>query len=657
MAMNDLLTIGTSGVTSSQRLLMTSSNNISNVNTPGYTLQRTFYTADVMGGVREGYTERVINNFAQSQMFRDLSTYRNREAFLQEVSNIDTILSDDALNISPKIDDLFTQLHAVTDNPTALSTRELALSQFGALSDRYKTLSDQYTIQENAINEDLEVKADEVNVLLRNIHEINQEIQALGGSPLDGDKATLADKRDQAIKELSELMAINTVDDPNGTRLVFLQSGQSLVLAGDVAQINMVLGDPDNTQREMTLSLAGVPRVIGYDDIGGKIGGLMEYRKSVMDVSRNQLGQLAIASMDAFNSQNRLGMDLNGDLGLDIFTLPTFEGRELSSNTGTGQIDGSFLPGQGDEVTAYDYRVTFTSATTFEIQRYEGDKPIDAVVAGSTPPTNFEIDGMELDLSSGGFAAGDRFILQPTRDAAVQMTVAMTQPEKLAFAAPIRVERELNNRGSADITIDDIYDTDPATSYFTSPGGYDINGPHEVRINAAGDYEIYDGTGTLMGTAPAASAGQQVFASAGLTPDPGFDINIDGDAMQGDVFNVGYNTEGFNDNFNALQFVNLQQQDVVRKSLATTGDNKMTMNDAYASLVSFVGGKTSEARVSMAAAQSLFEQSEQRHLSISGVNLDEEAANLVRFQQAYAASAQVISVAQDTFNTLLGAVR
>ncbi len=658
MAMNDLLTIGSSGIAAHQRLLMTTGNNIANVNTPGYSLQRTFYTADTLGGLREGYTERVLNGFAQAQMFRDTSTLANRNAFLESVSYIDTILSDDALALSSKFDDTFTQLHATTDNPTALSTRELALSQFNALTDRYRTLNEQYQIQEKNLSQDITEKINEANALISNIADINKEIVAAGGNnPLDGKVATLADKRDQAIKELAELVDINSINQDDGSTLVFMRSGQALVLQDDKAVLAVADGDPDTTQKEMTLSLSGSARIIGREDIGSTVGGLMEYRKTTLDISRNQLGQLSIAMSDAFNTQNHLGMDLNGDLGGDIFTLPTFSGKEFSTNTAAGTISGSFIPGSGSEVTPYDYRVTFTSATAFEIQRYDGDQPIDTAISGSIPPNNFQLDGLDLDFSAGPFAAGDRHLIQPTRDAAASMAVSMSQPERLALASPIRVESELNNRGNAAISIDSIYDTDPATSNFTLPGGYDVNGPAEVRVNAAGDFEIYDGTGTLMATAPAASGGQQLLANAVPALSPGYDINIDGDVQEGDVFTMGYNTEGFNDNYNGLRFVDLQQQDLVRKSLATGGDNKMTMNDAYASVVSYIGGKTSEARVATAAASSLLEQSTLRHNSISGVNLDEEASNLIRFQQAYAASAQVISAAQETFQTLLSSVR
>ncbi|WP_432467969.1 flagellar hook-associated protein FlgK [Agarivorans sp. Z349TD_8] len=657
MAMNDLLTIGSSGLAAHQRLLMTTGSNIANVNTPGYSLQRTFFTADTLGGVRDGNTSRVLNGFAQAQMFRDTSTLANRNAYLDSVSQIDAIVSDDALSLSSKFDDMFTQLHATTDNPTALSTRELALAQFDALTDRYRTLNEQYQLQEKNISQDLIEKANESNALIVNIADINKEIVASGGNPLDGDVAVLSDKRDQAINDLAELIDINTIVQDDGSTLVFMRTGQALVLQDDYTTLSMVDGDPDSTQKEMTISLAGSSRIIGHEEIGSTIGGLMEYRKTTLDVSRNQLGQLSISMADAFNAQNKLGMDLNGDIGADIFTLPTFAGKEFSTNTAAGSISGSFISGKGSEVTPYDYRISFLSASTFEVQRYDGDSTVGSVVNGSIPPTAFELDGMEWDFSSGPFAAGDKHLIQPTRDVAAQMTVSMSQPEKLALAAPIRVERDLVNRGNATISIQSVYDTDPTTSDFTVPGGYDPAAPHQVVINAGGDYEIYDDSGTLLATAAAATAGQQLFANAVPPLTPGYDINIDGDVQEGDVFTMDYNTDGFNDNYNALRLVDLQQKDLVRKSLASTGDNKMTMNDAYASLVSFIGGKTSEARVSASAATSLLEQSTQRHNSISGVNLDEEASNLIRFQQAYAASARVISTAQETFQTLLSSLR
>ncbi|RKF19631.1 flagellar hook-associated protein FlgK [Alginatibacterium sediminis] len=666
MASNSLLSIGTSGVIAHQRMLMTTGNNISNINTPGYSLQRTFFQSDVLGGVRDGNTQRVVNSFYQAQVWRDTSGFNNKNAYLESISNLDYIVSDDSLSLSNQFDSMYAGLHAMADDPRALSTRELSLSGFSTMQQRYANLNDQYRIQSDANNNDLKGKVQESNDLIREISDLNKQIKAYAENPVDGGVAILQDKRDEATRKLSELVEVNVIGNEDGTSLVFLKSGQSLVLEQDYATLSMEDGDPDKTKLDFHISVAGTSRKVPFENVGGAIAGLMEYRAEVIEVSRNQLGQLAIAMADAFNTQNALGMDLNGDIGGDIFELPSFDGKAFSTNPSTGQISGSFVAGEGSDVLPYDYRIQFTSANTIEVQRYQGETPIGTPelhdFTAPVPPstaTEFFIDGLEFDMSGGPFAATDKFLIQPTRDASAALQMAMTQPEKLALAAPVRAERDINNRGNASVTIDDVYSTQAGGSAFIPPGSYDINYPSSVEINAAGDYEIYDGNtpAVLLGTAPANSNGQNLFASAGITPDPGYDININGDVQEADTFSLGYNTDGYADNFNALKMVDLQQADTVRKSIASTGDNKMTMNEAYASLVSFVGGKTSTARADVAANDALLTQSLNRHYSVSGVNMDEEASNLIRFEQAYAASSQIIAAAKTTFDTLLSSIR
>lgn len=653
-----LLQIGSSGVMAHQRQLVTTGNNISNVNSEGHSVQRTRYAAEEVGGVGRGHTERVVDQFAQAAVWRDTTTLANRQAYLDSVSAIDAILSDESLSLGGKLDGMFSSLHAMNDDPTSLTTRSLSIAQFQAIADRFYDMSEQYRVQQAAINNDMDEKVSEVNHLVSNIAQMNDQITAFNEPYESGALDTLLDERDAAIRELSELVQINVVENPKGAKLIYMNNGTSLVLERNFATLELEHNDPDNTKMDLSVVLGAGKTDITAELAGGKIGALMEYQSSDLDTSRNQLGQLALAMGDAFNRQNALGMDLNSELGGDIFALPSFEGMNYSHNSGTGAINGSIIGGEGANLTHYDYEVTFTSATDFEIQRFNGGEPVGDPEVGTVPaaPNTFEIDGLALDMSAGGaFAMNDRFILQPTRYAARTLSVSISEADKLALAAPVRVEGSLSNTSKAQIELSQVTDTDPATSSFTLPGGLDSSAPHQVQVNASGDYEIYDANNNLLGTATATAGNDCIFTSAGLSP--GFDVCINGEAMPGDVFNITYNTNGYADNFNGLRFVDMQQEDLVRKGLATSGDSAMTLNEAYSSVVSYIGGKTSEARIDVDAAKALLTQSENWYNSISGVNLDEEAANLVRFQQAYAACAQVVSVAQSTFDTLLASVR
>ena len=244
----------------------------------------------------------------------------------------------------------------------------------------------------------------------------------------------------------------------------------------------------------------------------------------------------------------------------------------------------------------------------------------------------------------------------------------ITRPEDLALASPLKAEKTTDNIGSADIKLGGVFNTGAGSGFGTNT--LDPAAPQVVKINNSGDYEVYDQVGTLMGVAPAASKGQNLMAALQLPPPtggpvylnpkqtPGYEFSITGTVNAGDSFKLSYNSNGFADNSNGLALAELQNKDLVRKSTngGTTND-KMTFNQAYSGLVMEVGNNTSQAKTLLKANESKLIQSTGIFESVSGVNLEEEAANLIRFQQSYAASAQIVSTAKTIFDTLLSSVR
>lgn len=664
---SDLLGIGTSGVMAQQRLLQTTSNNIVNVNSQGYVRERTLIYTNANGlGTGDMLTERVINAYAQGEVRRDTSAFYASSTRYQQLANTDTLLGDTSNSVGAAISSYFEGFHTANEAPADISGRKTTLSGLSGMVNRFHTLSAQLDKQTDTINTTIEDEAKRVNSLINSINDLNQAIIRTQGTPEEN--LMLFDQRDEAIRQLSEKMEIRTVPQDNGSMLVNMSTGHSLVLNGSVAQLSVVPGNPDARESELQLVMDPNKVALNDKDIGGGIGGLFSARND-LEPAKRELGQLAAAMADAMNQQNRLGMDLDNELGGDLFSLGTSDGLPYSQNTGNAAAKVSFVPGKGTEVTTFDYEVQFSSATGYEVFSVDKDGNRTSLATGTTPPATVQVagHGIQFDLS-GTPAAGDRILLQPTKRAAAGLDQLVTRAEDLALASPLKADKGKNNFGSGEIKLTGITNTGAGSGFGTN--SLDPASPQVVKIDGSGNYQVYaaDGT-TLIGVAPAASKGQNLMAAlenplggpkvyATPTQTPGYEFSITGKVEANDSFTLSYNTDGFADNANGLALAELQNKDLVRKSSnAGTSNDKMTFNEAYSSLVTGVGNTTSQAKSQLKADETKLTQSRGIFESVSGVSLEEEAANLIRYQQSYAASAQIVSTAKTIFDTLLSSVR
>ncbi|WP_431417543.1 FlgK family flagellar hook-associated protein [Aeromonas dhakensis] len=664
---SDLLGIGTSGVMAQQRLLQTTSNNIVNVNSQGYVRERTLIYTNANGlGTGDMLTERVINAYAQGEVRRDTSAFYASSTRYQQLANTDTLLGDTSNSVGAAISSYFEGFHTANEAPADISGRKTTLSGLSGMVNRFHTLSAQLDKQTDTINTTIEDEAKRVNSLINSINDLNQAIIRTQGTPEEN--LMLFDQRDEAIRQLSEKMEIRTVPQDNGSMLVNMSTGHSLVLNGSVAQLSVVPGNPDARESELQLVMDPNKVALNDKDIGGGIGGLFSARND-LEPAKRELGQLAAAMADAMNQQNRLGMDLDNELGGDLFSLGTSDGLPYSQNTGNATAKVSFVPGKGTEVTTFDYEVQFSSATGYEVFSVDKDGNRTSLATGTTPPATVQVagHGIQFDLS-GTPAAGDRILLQPTKRAAAGLDQLVTRAEDLALASPLKADKGKDNFGSGEIKLTGITNTGAGSGFGTN--SLDPASPQVVKIDVSGNYQVYaaDGT-TLIGVAPAASKGQNLMAAlenplggpkvyATPTQTPGYEFSITGKVEANDSFTLSYNTDGFADNANGLALAELQNKDLVRKSSnAGTSNDKMTFNEAYSSLVTGVGNTTSQAKSQLKADETKLTQSRGIFESVSGVSLEEEAANLIRYQQSYAASAQIVSTAKTIFDTLLSSVR
>ena len=664
-----LLNIASAGVRSSSELLQTTSKNITNVNTEGYVRERTEFTTMVDNQVGRGETYRLLNEFAQSQLNRDTSNKSFFDQFVTEANRVDTIFSEESNNLSTGINSLFNNVQEALNQPSSTVARSLVMTDAQSLVDQMDRLSGIVLEQQGIVNEQLEIFSEEANSLIQNINTLNQEIAVVNGTNNASDASSIYNQRDLAIRELSELVDIETLDGPNGEKLVFMGSGESLVMENGTFNLFSLSGDPDPNFKELTLDVNGgkaVPLEIDATKLKGKIGGLLAFRDDILVPAQNQIGQMGLAIADAFNEQNKLGMDANGELGGDIFNIPTVGAYAYQANTGGASLTATLEAGKGSELPASDFIVTYTAnANEVSIQPIDNKgEPIGSASLATIPPsgvidsddiTSGESFGLQIDVAGTG-NTGDQFQIKLNSEAATHISLATSRGEDLALASPIRTANSIDNVGTASISAGEV--TSVTSGGFNTTPGLANGDITLVKTGTANEYQITDANGTTTFTVTPPAEG--VLAQAGAPySNYGFDFDIEGTPATGDTFTLEFNEGGFDDNRNGLKLADLQNGELVRKNVVTTAtaDNHETFNQAYSGLASDIGVVTGQAITSASAFDALAEQSEAWYESLSGVNLDEEAANLLRFQQSYSASAQVLAAAQEIFDTLLSAAR
>lgn len=706
----DLFSIGKSGVNASNQLLNTAGHNIANVNTEGFVRERTSFQSQLTGGVGQSTTERVLNVFAQNQLRRDTTLQSEHENFYNKTSVIDNVLASEANSISSSMSRFFAAVQTATDDPTSLAGRQLVLGEAESLVGQIGTVSSFLRDKEKELNLEVNSNIENVNSLVRQITDFNNAIVVNQANNPNDEPGTLKNQRDNAVLELASLMSIETRENSknDGRVMVNLTSGESLVLQDGSFNVLKVENDADLKYVSLQLVSSGKPTTLNINEskLGGAIGGLLRYRDDVLETSRRELGQIALALTESINTQNRQGMDLDQQLGSDVFSLPEFTGLNYPDNANnTSSVTGRIAAGAAGEITSADYQVTINSVapdspSTLDITvtALNADGTIIKDADGNDISQNYPtvnansgaftqvLGGVELEFSSGSnYTSGDQFLIQPTKNTADQIEVLMSRPEDLALASPIRVDTAISNLGDAELVSAKVTNTFVDNSFAeTSASGFDglggvhgpgnsptgvggVGAPAQIFFTANDEYEVRDSSGNTITTVAGVTSLTNLLAQAEKTVSwpaqfsalddyPGFDLSLQGVPKAGDTFTIGYNTDGLNDNRNGLTVADLQNQNTMKINNSGSGA-PASFHEAYANIVSDVGQQTASADIALQAADALKSQSSDWFQSVSGVSLDEEAANLVKYQQSYAAAARLLSTAQNLFDTILAVVR
>ncbi|PKH09549.1 flagellar basal body rod C-terminal domain-containing protein [Moritella sp. Urea-trap-13] len=659
--MTSLLQIGTSGVLGHQQTLNTTGNNISNVNTDGYSRQRTQHHSQTDNmGLARSVTGREINKFAQAELLIDTSAFSNQEKFLDEITRTDQILSDKSNNMGTGVSQLFESFHTANDDPTSISNRQLAITDAQTLSISFRNVGKQLSNQAKTANSEIAEKPALLNSLIQEVHGFNKQVIIAEHTP-KGAPGTLLDQRDVAIEKLAKELDISTIVNDNKGISINLLNGQPLVMQNSVSQFQAVGNDPDPSNVELELKIDSNILNLQDVDLGGRVGALIEFRDDTIYTSLREIGQLSLGVADAVNTQNKMGLDLNGEIGKNIYTIPPTQAKNYAANSNAAHIINSqIISGKGSSLTTSQYQVSMTSPLTFDVYEIKnGERSTNPLTVNGSYPGPVEVaeHGFEIDFTAaaGGFQSGDKFLISPTLFNLNDYDITNTQPEDLAFASVLQSTTGANNTTLSRLAVTQI--SDPTLSFANND--LNMTAPQQVTVNNSGDFDIYDGNGAYMATSSGALSGQDLFANAipPLNPGVGYEIKMDGKPNPGETFTLAFNRNSIADNSNGLKLAGLENDDKLRKNHKNNGENQMTFAEGISTLISTVGNATRAARVNTAANEAKLIQSQNWIESVSGVNLDEEAANMIRYEQAYNASAQVVSISQKIFDTILNAAR
>jgi len=544
------LNTAVSGLLAYQRAISTASHNISNVSTEGFSRQRVDLTSrepQLVGGsyigkgVQTSSVDRIYDQFLVDQVDTRTASYSELKSYSALASQLDTLLGDPEIALGSSLQQFFGAVQDVSTNPTSTPARQVMILEGESLTDRLHSLDRHLESMRDSVNSQLGIMVKQVNSLADSIGEINRDIVASGG----GSANDLLDQRDRLVNDLSELINVTNVAVNDGSINIYVGTGQSLVLGSTANKLTLSNNDFDVTQKEVALQSGPNTVTISGEVTGGEMGGLLRARKEVVIPSQNSLGRIAISLASTFNAQHRLGDDFNGNAGGDFFTtVDTISPRALpnsANNPASGAVSISIT--DVNALQSSDYRLNYDGAN-FLLVRQSDDSLVDSGFAVSDLPRTVTSEGISISLT-GSVAAGDSFLISPTRFAASQSGVEITSPAAVAAAA----------------------------------------------------------SGTAVGN-----------------------------------------------NSNALALVSLQTQKSIANSTAT-------YQEAFSEMIADVGIKTNRAFVNGQAQKALLDQAQASRNAVSGVNLDEEAANLLKFQQAYQASARVITIVDSLFQTLIDTIR
>ncbi len=634
--MSDLFGISLSALQAFRTAIAVTSNNIANANTPGYAEESVQLTSAVpeaatsapigagvdVAGIARAYSQVSENQYSTSQsglgQLNSLQTYTNQ---------IDNIVGTTAGGLTTALQSYYNGWSTVANDPTSTAARQTLIGDAQSVANSIQNTNNQLQSLNTDINAGITSDVKQINSIGASISTLNQQIvvataQAGGQPPND-----LIDQRDSLVSNLAQLVGVTTTTDSNGALNVFIGSGQPLVLQGVTTTLTTVPNQFNASQLEVSTSTNG-SNPISSEITSGDLGGLLAARTQAVDPAINQLGQIATALSTSANAQQNSGIDLNGNPGAALFSVGAPLATSSSNNTGTGSVAVTIAPGGVGALTTDNYTLAYTGGAYSLTDTTTGAAV--AFTGTGTAANPISANGLSI-VVSGVPNSGDKFLVQPTANAANGFGVVLSNPSQLAAAAALSSTPAATNHGTATI------------GSFTNPDNKPLPpGTLTVSFPSATTYSINGGAAQAIGANNTISLGNNAVGNF-------WTAQLGGTPVAGDSFTLSSNAGATGDNTNALASAN-------QETLGVLSGGTISVSSATSALVTSIGSQAQQVNTAQTAQAAVNSQAQQTVQSISGVNLDQEAAALLQFQQAYQASAQALAIGNSTFTTFMDSI-
>lgn len=645
-----ILNTAYSGLNAFQTAMSVIGNNITNATTKGYTRQtiqlipsltQKIGNASVGSGVSIAAVLRNSDDFADYQVRNTSSLKSQYDTFFQQASQIDKLLAQDGVSLSSSMQNFFTAFSQMNSNPSDSAGRTVVLKQSQLLTSQFNYLQtrlDQY--QENST---LQVKqtVDQINTITANLSVLNRQIVATPDAP------ELLDQRSTLLEQLAQFSDLNVVKQGNGTVNVAFGNGETLVAGTERRELQVGSGRSNTFGTKILLQGQDVTNSF----TSGSLKGILDFEANVLGKASQMIGQMAIGISQAFNAQQALGLDMNDNIGTNFFSDFNSDivqkSRAISASFNSGSAVLRVNISDISQTKISDYELTVADATNHKynlIRKSDGTTiPLTWDSSSSSSPATLSvdgtgettIDGMTISVDDiASFADSDQFTIAPTRGAASKFSMAISDFRSIALASPVRTSADPDNKGQASMTLGAVYNNSAVANNYTVT--FDPNDPSQYTIS--GDPTVYTLTDNTIYLPPGSNESSASYS-----------VKISGTPSGGDVFNMGYNNGAVGDNSNGLLLAQIQQ-----KMLFSGGTENLI--DRYSDLTSQVGADTNDAKLRAESADVIYSQAIDFQSSKSGVNLDEEAANLLKFQQAYQAAGKLMQVVNQLMNVVFDMV-
>lgn len=654
---SNLFTSALTGMNAAQIGLSVAEHNIANANTPGFSRQvmetnptqpQSLGNFFLGQGVNVAGVKRMYDQFLNTQVMQEQTQASYLSSYLASMKQIDNLIADPMAGASPAIQEFFTSLNGVANAPESTPARQTMLGSAQFVVNRFQAIDQRLTDIANGLTTQITNSVTQINSYASQISLLNGNIKrataASGSGQLPND---MLDQRDQLISLLNQEIKVTVQAQADGTSSVFIGNGQALVVGEQTMTLKPVTSATDPSRLDISYVNNNTLIPIQSSSLqGGNLGSFIAFRDGNLEPARNSLGRVALGIASSINQQNKLGLDLNGAVGGNIFNEGAPRVDRGAYNVSTATVTATIS--DVGALTTSDYQMRF-DGTNYSIVRLA-----DNVVTGLGATFPQTVDGFTINLGGVAPSAGDTFLIRPTANAARDIAVLMNDPTKIAAAAPMTAGAATTNVGTAKISagaVDATYVPGavalPVTLTYDSVGnmlnGFPLANPITVSKNGVPD----PGSPFVGGSAPYIDGATYTFGGMSFT----MTGTPSGTALVPDTFTVSANLNGVGDNRNALAMAAMQTKNIMAKN--ANGVATTTFQGAYGQLVGEVGSKTHELDVTSLAQNSMVTQVVASQQAVSGVNLDEEAANLMRYQKAYQAAAKAMQIANAMFDTMM----